>query len=161
MKLYMETTVFNYYFDTQRDGHDDTVRLFDEIRAGMHEAYTSGYTIRELNVAPEPKRSKMLALIKEYGISVLDIDSTDESDRLAALYVESKIIPERFLMDGAHIAIASIRNLDYIISYNFKHINRAKTKLLTARINCQYNYGATLICTAKEVLDDEYQQDSD
>ena len=27
MKLYLETTMFNYYFDTERDGHADTVRV--------------------------------------------------------------------------------------------------------------------------------------
>jgi hypothetical protein len=35
------------------------------------------------------------------------------------------------------------------------HINRAKTKLLTGRINSEKGYGAIVICTAKEVLDDE------
>lgn len=159
MKLYLETTVFNYYFDTQRAGHDDTVRLFEEIRAGIHEAYTSGYTFDELDAAPEPKRSRMLALLDEYAISVLDI--TAESRRLATMYVEEKIIPARFRIDGAHIAIASINNLDCIVSYNFQHINRVKTKLLTGRVNSEHNYGNAVICTAKEVLDDEYQQDSD
>jgi predicted nucleic acid-binding protein len=157
MRLYLETTAFNYYFDTERPGHDDVVRLFEEIRAGKHEAYTSGYTFDELSDAPEPKRSKMLALIKEYEITVLNI--TVESDGLAGLYVKERIIPERYLIDGAHVAIASIHGLDYIISYNFHHINRAKTKLLTGRVNSEHNYGTVLICTAKEVLDDEYQQE--
>jgi hypothetical protein len=155
MKLYLETTAFNYFFD-ERPGHDDVVRLFDEIRAGKHEAYTSGYTVEELDVAPEPKRSNMLALIKDYGITVFD--PTDESDNLAALYISANIIPERFDYDSAHIAVASINRLDCIISYNFKHINRVKTKLLTGRINSKHNYGTVVICTAREVLDDEYQQ---
>lgn len=159
MKLYLETTVFNYYFDSQRNGHDDTVRLFEEIQAGIHEAYTSGYTFDELDAAPEPKRSRMLALLGEFGITMLD--ATNESDTLAALYFEANIIPERFAYDSAHIAIASIHKLDCIISYNFKHINRIKTKLLTNRINSERNYGNAVICTAKEVLDDEYQQDSE
>lgn len=158
MKLYLETTVFNYYFDTQRDGHDDTVRLFEEIRAGIHEAYTSGYTVRELSAASEPKRSKMLTLIDEYGIITLDI--TSECNRLAARYVDEGIIPARFRLDGAHIASASTNRLDCIISYNFKHINRVKTKVLTGRVNSEHYYGAVVICTAKEVFDDEYQQEN-
>jgi predicted nucleic acid-binding protein len=158
MKLYLETTVFNYYFDTERPGHEETVRLFEEIRAEKHEAYTSGYTVDELEAAPEPKRSNMMALLDEYGIAVLDI--TAESRNLAALYVDKKIIPARFRLDGAHIAIASIHNLDCIISYNFQHINRVKTKLLTGRINSEHHYGTAVICTAKEVLDDEYQQEN-
>ena len=33
--IYLETTMFNHYFDTDRDAHPATVRLFKEIRAGM------------------------------------------------------------------------------------------------------------------------------
>jgi hypothetical protein len=145
--------MFNYYFDKDREGHADTVRLFDEIREGRHEAFTSEYTVNELVEAPEPKRTKMLALIDEYDVKTLAM--TNESDNLADLYVSEGIIPERFRLDGAHIASASMSGLDYVLSYNFQHINRAKTKLLTERINRKLGYESVIICTAKEVLDDE------
>jgi hypothetical protein len=143
----------NYYFDNIRDGHTDTVRLFESVREGKHEAYTSEYVEIELRNAPEPKRSNMLALIKEYNIYVFGID--DESDRLADLYVSRKIIPERFRFDSLHIAVASVHGLDYVLSYNFRHINRAKTKLLTGRVNNEEGYNAVVICTSKEVLSDD------
>jgi len=155
LRLYLETTIFNYYFDVEREGHKDTVRLFEAIREGKHEAYTSEYVEIELRNALEPKRTKMLSLIKEYGIQVFDIDG--ESDRLADLYVSRKVIPERFRFDSLHIAVASIHGLDYVLSYNFRHINRASTKLLTSRINAENGYENVVICTAKEVLDDEQE----
>ena len=158
LKLYLETTMFNYFFDTERDGHTDTVRLFEKIRAGEHEAYTSEYAINELLESLEPKQTKMLSLIEEYGIITLPI--SDESDEFADVYVSENIIPPRFRIDGAHIAIASIYKLDYVLSYNFKHINRVKTKLLTERINRKKGYGTVVICTAKEVLDDEKESES-
>ena len=40
-KIYMETTLFNYYFDRDRDAHADTVKLFEEIAEGKYEAFTS------------------------------------------------------------------------------------------------------------------------
>jgi len=139
MKLYLETTIFNYYFDTKRDGHADTVRLFDAIREGKHEAYMSDYAIYEIGDAPEPKRSQMLALIDEYNITLLPI--TNESDLFADVYVSEKIIPSRFRLDGAHIAIASLNGLDYVLSYNFQHINRAKTKLLQSALTAHKDIG--------------------
>jgi len=157
MRLYLETTMFNYYFDTERDGHTDTVRLFEAIRAGEYEAYTSEYAVGELLNAQEPKQSKMLALIEEYDIAVLPI--TDESNQLADIYISEGIIPPRFRLDGAQIAISAIHGLDYVLSYNFQHINRAKTKLLTDRINNKKGYSSVLICTAKEVLEDEYNDE--
>jgi len=152
MKLYLETTVFNYYFDKNRDGHADTVQLFEEIRKGKHQAFTSEYVEIEIQAASEPKRSQMLALIKEFQIAVLSLE--EETDRLAGNYVAQGIIPERFRFDSAHIACASVHGLDYVLSYNFSHINRAKTKLLTARVNQAEGYGSVVICTSKEVLDD-------
>jgi hypothetical protein len=99
----------------------------------------------------------MFSLIDEYNISVLPI--TDETDHFAEVYIEEKIIPARFRLDGAHIAIASINGLDYVLSYNFQHINRTKTKLLTERVNRAQGYGSVVICTAKEVFDDEQDND--
>ena len=40
LKLYLETTVFNFYFDEDRPGHEDVLRLFEAIKAGEFEAYT-------------------------------------------------------------------------------------------------------------------------
>jgi len=40
LKVYLETTLFNFFFDTDRDAHAATVKLFEEIRAGKHEGYT-------------------------------------------------------------------------------------------------------------------------
>ena len=153
LRMYFETTMFNYYLDAERDGHADTVRLFEAIRAGKHEAYTSGYAIEELLHASEPKRGQMMALIDVYGITTLDI--TEDSNALASLYVLEGVVPMRFRLDGAHIAIASIHGLDCILSYNFQHINRVKTKLLAERINHRSGYLSPVICTAKEVLEDE------
>ena len=153
MRLYLETTMFNYFFDADREGHDDTVRLFEAIGAGEHEGYTSAYVQIELQDAPEPKQSQMLALIQRYGIRVLE--TSKEADRLADAYIQQGVIPERFRFDSTHIACASVYGLDYVLSYNFKHINRTKTKLLTARINQNEGYGSVIICTAKEALEDE------
>jgi hypothetical protein len=145
--------MFNYYFDIDREGHADTVRLFEAIREGKHEAFTSEYAVGELLDAPEPKRTKMLDLIDEYKVTT--IPSTDEIDRLADLYVAEGIIPSRFRDDSAHIAAASVNGLDCILSYNFQHINRLKTKVMTERINHREGYNGIVICAAKEVLDDE------
>ena len=65
LRLYLETTVFNYFFD-ERKGHEDVVKLFEAIKAGKFKGYTSQYVIDELKRANEPKRTNMLSLIKDY-----------------------------------------------------------------------------------------------
>ena len=159
MRLYLETTVFNYYFDADREGHEDVVRLFDAIRAKHFEGYASTFVMDELKRAPEPKCTQMLALTEKYDISLLE--PMPEAERLSKLYVEKRVIPPSHFYDSVHIAMASAYELDRIVSYNFQHINRDKTRRLTADINREEGYDSIIICTAKEVLDDDRQDIAD
>ena len=149
----METTVFNYYFDEDRSGHEDVLRLFEAIKAGKYEAYTSSYVMQELEQAPEPKRANMLALIEEYHLNILN--TSPKIRRLGELYIERGIIPASHLFDSLHVALASVYEIDCIISYNFHHINRNKTRIMTASVNNEEGYGGIMIITAEEVLDDD------
>ena len=153
LKLYLETTVFNYYFDEDRTGHEDVLKLFEAIEAGKFEVYTSRYVTDELIKAPEPKNNNMIALIDKYNIIHLEL--TDEVFDLAELYIATNIIPASYFYDSVHVAVASVYGLDGIISYNFEHINRDKTRLLTTSVNNEEGYGGIVICTAKEVLNYE------
>ena len=152
-KIYLETTIFNHYFDTEREAHAATVKLFDEIKAGLYEAYTSAYVLEELEKAQEPKKTKMLALIGRYGIKVLEVES--EAERLADMYANENVIPVKFIYDGLHIAIATTNDLDYIFSLNFKHINKLKTKNMTTVINMREGYKQIVILSPMEVVDDD------
>ncbi len=153
LKLYLETTFFNYYFDVDRKRHEDVIKLCEAIAAGQYIGYTSDFVVQELRRAPEPKRSAMLALIDKYGIAILDYAS--EAVRVAEIYIEAGIIPMSHRLDSLHVAMATVYRLDCIISYNFQHINRNKTRLLTTSINNTLGYGGLIICTAKEVLNND------
>ena len=110
LRLYFETTMFNYFFDTERDGHADTVRMF------------------------EPD---------------------DETNRLAGLYVSEGIVPAKYRLDSTHIACASVNGLDGVLSFNFQHINKLRTKEMTALVNLREGYKNMIICTPMEVLENE------
>ena len=153
LKIYLETTMFNYYFDEDRDAHSDTVKLFEEVSKGKYIAYTSEYVIDELLEAPEDKRDKMLNLIKNYDITVLR--ANEDAERLAEIYVDETIIPLKYRMDGIHIAIATVNELDMILSLNFKHIVKKKTIELTELVNIKEGYRKIDIYTPMEVVENE------
>jgi predicted nucleic acid-binding protein len=152
-KIYLETTLFNYYFDTDRDAHADTVKLFKEIAAGKYEAFTSQYVVDELKKASDPKRSKMLSLIPEYGIIVLE--TSDVASWLADIYIAEGIIPQTHRDDGLHIAIATVNKLDVIFSLNFKHIVKGRTIVDTRRINFSHGFQAIELNSPMGVDDNE------
>lgn len=149
LRVYFETTTFNYFFD-ERKGHEDVVKLFEAVKAGEIIGYTSRYVTDELDDAPEPKRSEMLALIEDYDITVLEYST--EADRLARKYIADGAVPKSQFYDSLHIAIASANEINFIVSYNFHHINRNKTRAKTAAINIAEGYSPIIICTAEEVL---------
>ena len=156
LKIYLETTIFNFYFATDSDEkRDAALILFDEIKQQKYEVYTSISVIRELEQDLEPKKSKMLNLIEEYNIMVVDDSTNDNVKNLALKYVEEKIIPEKYATDAIHIAVASVYDLDMIISYNFNHIVKEKTRNFTALINATLGYKTIKINSPLEVVEFE------
>jgi len=152
-KVYLETTVFNYYFDKTKNAQPVTVAFFEAIGSGQFKGYTSVYTYNEMEKAPEPKRTNMLNLIEKYRISILD--TSDEVIQLAKKYIMNNIIPKKKRLDALHIAVASVNNLDIILSYNFKHINKLKTKTLVPATNLISGYREIFIAQPEEVIDYE------
>jgi len=149
-KIYLETTVFNYFFDRDRDGHAATVALFDAIGRGEFEAYTSDITRDELLQANEPKRTDMLDLIKDFKVTVFE--GNDGIKFIAGLYLEAKAIPYSHPVDATHIAFASLNDIDYLVTFNFKHINKDKTRQITGMINSRYNLQNAVITTPGDIL---------
>jgi predicted nucleic acid-binding protein len=153
-KIYLETTLFNFYFEEDKGkAHIDTVKLFKEIIAGKYEAYTSDYVVDELVKASAEKSSKMMSLLTEYHVPVLSMD--DEADRLADIYVEKGIIPVKYRTDGLHIAIATVNDLDMIVSMNLQHIVKRKTIKMTGAINTMNGYHAVEIYSPMEVVESD------
>jgi hypothetical protein len=64
----------------------------------------------------------------------------------------------RHLTDAIHIAVATVNDIDFIVSYNFRHIVKRKTVLMTGAINLREGYKAIGIFSPTEVIDDEQQQ---
>ena len=153
LKLYLETTVFNRFFEPERDYFGDTHLLFDQIAAGVFEAYTSQYVIEELAKAPEPKRQNMLDIIMQHQFSVLE--KSAQAEDLAAQYAAYGIISEKHSYDRFHIACAAVNGMDVIISFNLTHINRLSTKEKTESINLLNGYPAVAISFPMEVTEYE------
>ena len=153
LRIYFETTIFNRYFEDDRAYSAETKQLFNMIATGDVSAYTSAAVLEEIDPAAEPKRSQMLNLINQFGIIVLAVDQTAYD--LADVYIETGIIPARFRLDGVHIAMAAIHELDCIVSLNFRHINKLKTKTATEIVHRLKGYDNPFICTPMEVIGSE------
>ena len=127
------------------------MKLFEEIKEGKFKPFTSWHVLDELeNTTNVEKREKMKALVTDYGIEI--IPANPEFRRLARMYVKEGIIKEKYEADALHIAVATIANIDFIISLNFQHIVKHKTIIQTEVINAREGYRRVFIYTPAEVI---------
>jgi hypothetical protein len=146
--------VFNFYFSEQsEEKRQDTLKLFVEIETGKYEPYTSDYVLQELRRAEQPKQEQMIKLIGKYNITFLQ--PSTEAERLAELYISQGIIPQKHLIDAQHIAMTTVSELDFIVSYNFRHIVKRKTLLMTKAVNLQEGYREIGIFSPTEVIEND------
>jgi hypothetical protein len=156
-KIYLETTMFSFYYGQEetleyRQHKKDARAVFDLIRSGKYEAFTSPLTTDELTDEPnEDKRKKMLSLIPEYDIKILS--PTSETDSLTTLYIQEEVVSQAWETDAAHIAMTSVNGLDFIVSLNFTHITRPWTIERVRRVNFREGYKPIGIYKPGEVLE--------
>jgi len=141
------------FADDAPDKKADTLKLFAEIKAGIFLPYTSNYVTEELDNAAAEKKIKMFRLISDYGVTILQ--KSDEVKRLAVAYINEGIIPVKYEADALHIASATVNDLDFIVSWNFRHIVKRKTVIMTEVVNVKYNYRKIGIFSPTEVIENE------
>jgi hypothetical protein len=148
--------MFSFYYEERTEARYQELKVqvrlvFDLIKAGKFEPFTSDYAINEIQRTKNPeKRKNMLRLVGEYGIILLP--RTDETERLAALYIAEEVVPKSEPTDAAHIAITAANGLDFIVSLNFEHIVRPWTIERVRRVNLREGYNPIGLYEPVEVL---------
>jgi hypothetical protein len=156
-KIYLETTMFSFYYEARTEARyqelkAQTRKVFDLIKAKRFEPYTSDYAVDEIQrTKNQEKRENMLSLIGQYNISLLP--RSDDSDKLAALYIGEGVVPKTEPTDAAHIAITAVNGLDFIVSLNFEHIVRPWTIERVRLVNMREGYNPIGIYNPAEVVE--------
>ncbi|MBI5787998.1 MAG: type II toxin-antitoxin system VapC family toxin [Candidatus Schekmanbacteria bacterium] len=151
LQLYFDTSVFNFAFaDDAPDEKGITLILLEQLRQDRYSIFISDVVIREVSNAPKQKAYQLTELINELSPAILDI--TDDCIELAQRYIQEGIIPVKHKDDALHIAIASVHNMDGIISWNFKHIVKLKTRREVKAINLLLGYKEVDIISPQEVI---------
>lgn len=154
-KIYLETTLFNYYFlkDSSRQVQiEATKKLFQEIKRGRWNAFISPGVIQELRKSDGDLKKQMLNLLKLYPITLLAPGEFNGFLALANLYIKSGIIPKKKRADARHVSIATLTGMDILVSWNQKHIVRFKTQELIRVINISQGLNTISINTPEEVI---------
>lgn len=148
MRVYLDTSVISALFDDRNPERKSlTESFFSQVE--NFETYISEITVAEINRTLDSEfRNKMSKEVSHF--SVLSI--TDDVKWLAEQYIRYGAIPEGYPEDAYHIAVAVIREMDYLLSWNFKHIVRIKTKDIVRMVNTLNNLRQIVIITPAELL---------
>lgn len=156
LRLYLDTSIINFAIaeDIGIEEKQKTRRLCDEINKDKYEGFISEVVLREINsTRDENKRKKLVDFIQ--GVKIQEIFKIDdETDKLAQRYIKEKIIPPTYEDDALHIALASVNGIDILMSWNFRHLVKHKTRVEVAGVNTLMGYKNIDICTPLEVVED-------
>jgi hypothetical protein len=149
-RIYIDTSVIGGCFD--KEFAKWSKLLINEILDGYKIAVISDITIREIEKAPK-QVNDLFEKMLQTNIELIEID--DDMEALSAKYIENKAISGKFKDDSLHIAAATIRNVDALVSWNFKHIvNNLRIKKYNS-VNLFNGYNLIDIRTPMEVLNED------
>lgn len=153
LRLYLETSIISAVIDEREPEKKElTLRLLDEIKKEEYELFISELVTVEIDKSSQQTALKLRDILKKLQPEELTI--TDEIKVLADKYIAEKIIPLKYVNDALHIAAASVNELDVIISWNFEHIVKLKTKREVMGINVFMGYKEIDIYSPLEVVKD-------
>ena len=106
----------------------------------LHSSRVVDKEIRRGDAEAAKRRLDAMAGIPELAVSPTAIS-------LAQKLIDRKAVPKEYPDDALHIATAAVNGMDYLVSWNFKHITNANTIPLIERICREEGFQCPCICT--------------
>lgn len=151
MKLYLESSVINFVYADDAPDRTILTKKFLESSKRKHELFVSELVLEEIEKTPGIKREKMSNFVIKQGFKVLH--NSNEADKLASKYVKAGLVPEKYINDAIHLALASVNGMEVMVSWNMEHIVKLKTIVGVNKINKEEGYSSILIMTPEEAIE--------
>lgn len=153
--VYLETSIFGYL--TARPSENLILVANTEVtkewwyqkKAGFN-LYASESVVEEVSKGDPEMAAERLKLLK--GIPLLP--ATQSAVDLALKFLRESSLPSDADVDALHIAIASVHFLDYLLTWNCKHIANAQIQKKLAKISSDSGFNLPILCTPYELLGD-------
>lgn len=153
---YIETTIPSYYVARPSNSllhaakQSCTQDWWDGGCSGL-ELFTSLETLDEAAKGDNQMASDRLNLLGAIPLLTM----TNDAIALAGQLVSAGIVPAKAASDSLHIAVASIHEIDYLVTWNFKHIaNPFLRDRLRNTVN-QAGYELPVMCSPEELLQND------
>ena len=152
--VYIETSVISYLTarpsrDVVIAGHQQTTQDWWEKQSVKFELFVSELVIQEA-ARGDPKAAQERLRILD---SIEALTVTPEALQLAQILLEQAALPAKSDADALHISISVASGIDYLLTWNCKHIANAITRKKIEMLCRQQNYEPSVICTPEELME--------
>jgi predicted nucleic acid-binding protein len=157
---YIETTIPSYYVARTSDSllqvakQTATRRWWDAGYSGF-ELYTSLETLDEAARGEAQMAADRLHLLRNIPLLPLP----DRGLELARELVASGIVPPKAASDAIHIAVASAHRMDYLVTWNFKHIANPFIRDRLRVAVAAAGFVLPVMCSPEELLQNDDEDD--
>ena len=151
----METTFLSYLVARpSRDlivaGHQQVTQEWWANRRSAFECLVSQVVIDEVSVGDPAEVPKRLAIIG--GLPALEV--TADATALAQAIMAAGILPPPAVRDAAHVAVAAVHAVDYLLTWNCRHLANAQLTRRIALVCERLGHRMPAICTPEELMGD-------
>ena len=154
VKLYLDTSVLGAVCDPgPEDRLAATRRILDGLRAGSWDGYISALVLEEVSRAHDSVRRKIATVLDKSPLTVLD--ESEGSVALAQAYIAAGAIPSDYEDDARHIAIATVNDINAVVSWNFRHMVNIARKRRINSVNLREGCPLIDIVSPWEISDEE------
>jgi hypothetical protein len=152
--IYIETTVISYF--TSRPSRDVVIAGHQAVTAEWWERdlpkflpVISSVVRDEISAGDSLAAARRLAVVAKWNVLKLN----DEATLLAIEYFDETALPEAARADAMHMAMAAWNGIDYLVTWNCRHIASARVRQLVEKINERRGLATPVICTPEELLE--------
>jgi hypothetical protein len=153
-RVYADTSVYGGCFD--EEFARESQAFFEAVRTGRFTLVVSPTVLAELQRAPEQVR-RILAGLPPHALEMIDF--SDDIRLLREAYLSANVLGAEHQADAEHIASASVAEVDFVVSWNFKHIVQFEKIAGYQAVNLLNGYREIRIYSPKEVVANEENEE--
>lgn len=136
--VYIETTIPSYYHETRETpttvAWRTATRSWWDFHRSRYEVYTSEYVLTELELAPPDKARQTMAMVRELSM----LEEPAGLQDVISFYIDHHLMPAGAQGDAAHLALASMHGMAFLLTWNCQHLANANKirhlQVLNARL---------------------------
>ena len=154
-RVYIETSVVAYLAarpsrDLVSAAHQQITQEWWETRRKTFDVVASQLVVQEATSGDRDAAGTRLAILETVELLAV----TEEAVTLARILIEKGVLPQKAAGDALHIAIAVTNGVEYMITWNYRHLANATMRQAIERVCRDQGYEPVIICTPEELLEE-------